>query len=182
MQRITEWFAVKILQPAKTLSPQEIGLATAVGLYGGIFPLPMVSTGATLAMCYGPFKSRYNPAMLSITIATSAIATPLQLLCMPVFMNLPYNITTLPATQSFIDSISPEWNNIIASKVQQCNVSDFLESVKTLPLPETFMKFGSCMVWSTVSWLLLAPIAIVLTRMIVARGARRFITPKKASE
>lgn len=179
MQKISEWLLLKIVQPARTLSSSEVGLEGAVGLYGGIFPIPMISTGATWALCYGPFRSKFNPAMISITVATSAIATPLQLLCMPLFMNIPYHIVSQPVSKSLINSLSPEWNTIIESKTPECNVSDFLESVKALPLQETFAKFGSCMAYSAVSWLPLAPIAIVLTRFLIATSVKRFISTKQ---
>jgi hypothetical protein len=168
---------VKLIQPAKTLAPGDIGLAAAVGFYGGVFPVPAVSTGATLAMCYGPLRARYNPAMLSITLVFNAIATPFQLLLMPTFMNLPYNCVNIPKVKETIKLYLPDWMTKMTENIESCNVADFVEAVKVKPISEVVIKFGSSMVWASFAWASLAPFAILSSRFLVSRSISAFKKP-----
>lgn len=168
--RLSQWISIKLVQPAKTLSPRDIGLSAAIGFYGGLFPVPAVSTGVTLAMCYGPLKSRYNPAMLSITLVFNALATPFQIICLPIFMNIPYNFANSELCKKKIKEYSlilPDWISQLPESIPSCNVSEFLESVKVSPVSEIVVKFGSSMLWAAFAWVSLAPISIVSSNLMV---------------
>ena len=182
-QRMSQWLTVKLIQPAKTLHPDDIGLAAAVGLYGGVFPVPAVSTGATLAMCYGPLRSRYrnssssnnnSAAMMSITLVLNLIATPFQLLLMPKFLNAPYNFVNNPQVKEKIKAYFPDWVSSKADSIQSCNVSDFVGAIETKPVSEVLIKFGSSIIWASVAWALMAPIAILSSRFVFSRVITAF--------
>ena len=181
--RMSQWLTVKLIQPARTLHPDDIGLAAAVGLYGGVFPVPAVSTGATLAMCYGPLRSRYRSisssnnsatAMMSITLVLNVIATPFQLLLMPKFMNVPYNFVNNSQVKEKIKAYFPDWVSLKADNIQSCNVSDFVEAIETKPISEILIKFGSTIIWASVAWALMAPIAILSSRFVFSRAITAF--------
>jgi hypothetical protein len=150
MVDIKRWATEKLLTPARLLTSVQIGLAVAVGFWAGIFPIPALSTFATLGMCTVVMRRAFSPAMTSLAIAINLIVTPIQLLAMPVFMNLPSKILTLPS----------------------CSVGDLLTSIKSQPILETCSKFGLCMVWAVLSWSLLTPLSIFVIRTIVSRIVR----------
>lgn len=185
-QRMSQWLTVKLIQPAKTLRPDDIGLAAAVGLYGGVFPVPAVSTGATLAMCYGPLRSRYrsssssSAAMMSITLVLNLIATPFQLLLMPKFLNAPYNFVNNSQVKEKIKAYFPDWVSSKADSIQSCNVSDFVEAIETKPFNEILIKFGSSIIWASVAWALMAPIVIISSRFVFSRAITAFKRPPTA--
>ena len=146
MVQIRKWVNEKLISPARSLAPRQVGLAVAVGFYGGIFPIPACSTFATLALCSAILKSSFNPAMTTIAISINLAATPVQLMFMPVFLDLPSRFAGLPS----------------------CNVSDLVTSMKTKPVLETVSSFGSGMIWATLAWGILAPVSILALRFLIA--------------
>lgn len=108
--------------------------------------MPACSTFATLAFCSVIMKSSFNPTMTTIAISLNLAATPLQLMCMPVFMDIP--------SKFGIDL--------------ECNVSDLITSVKTQPFSDTVATFGSCLLWAVLVWIILAPLMIIGIRFGVA--------------
>ena len=150
MSAIKNWLNEKLVTPAKSLSGSQVGLAVGVGFWGGVFPIPACSTFATLALCSTILFSMFNPAMTTIAISINLAVTPLQLVLMPVFMDMPSKFTSLPS----------------------CSVSDLIDSIKNQPLIHTTKTFGACMVWATVAWAVLAPMTIVAFRVVFASAAK----------
>lgn len=144
MSAVKLWFNDKLVTPAKSLSGSQIGLAFGSGFWGGVFPIPAMSTFATLFICSVAMSSSFNPAMTTIAIAINLAVTPVQIALMPVFMDLPSWFTPLPS----------------------CSVSDLLYSIKNEPIMNTTKTFGACMFWAVVAWLLLAPFAVFLSRLV----------------
>ena len=146
MVSIRNWVTEKFVTPANTLSALQIGLSVAIGIWGGVFPIPALSTFATLALCTAILANMFNAAMTTIAVAVNVIVTPLQFLLMPRFMNLP-SILTGSAS---------------------CSISDLMESIKTKSLLETSSSFGLCLVWGVFAWAVSAPLAIFAIRAFVA--------------
>ena len=146
MSAIQNWFETKLMTPARSLSGAQVGLSIGVGFWGGVFPIPAMSTFATLFLCSVILASAFNPAMSTIAIAINLIVTPLQIALMPVFMDLPSWVTPLPS----------------------CSVSDLLHSIRNEPILNTTKTFGSCMVWAVVAWVILAPFIIFSFRFVAA--------------
>ena len=144
MSAIKVWFDTKLITPAKSLSASQVGLSLGVGFWGGVFPIPALSTFATLFLCSVIMTSAFNPAMTTIAIAINLIATPLQIALMPLFMDLPSWYTPLPS----------------------CSVSDLLHSIRNEPILTTTRTFGSCMVWAVVAWVVLGPFVIFSFRLV----------------
>ena len=146
MAAIRTWIHAKLILPAQSLTPSQVGLTTAVGVYGGIFPIPACSTFAALALCSVIFRSSFNPTMTTLALSLNLAATPFQLMMMPVFMDMPSRLWSGP----------------------KCDVSGLLTSVRENPISETVSTFGSCLVWATLVWLLFAPIFILVVRHLIA--------------
>ena len=147
MVNIRAWVKEKLIVPAKSLNGAQLGLAAGVGFWGGIFPIPALSTFATIGLCSMILSSMFNPAMTTIAISLNLAVTPLQLMFMPVFLDLPSRIAGLPT----------------------CSVSDLVHSIKNNPLLETCGTFGLCMIWATIAWALLAPLTIYWIRFLVSQ-------------
>lgn len=145
MSKLRKWLDEKLITPAKSLSGSEIGMATAIGFWGGVFPIPAMSTFATLGLCTTIFVSMFNPAMTTIAVSINLAATPIQLMFMPIFMDLPSHFINVPS----------------------CSVSDLLVSIKQNPFLETLGTFGWCMVWSILAWVVLAPFSIFGVRLLI---------------
>jgi hypothetical protein len=146
----------KLITPAKSLSGSQIGLAIGAGFWGGIFPIPALSTFATLGLTSVILYSMFNPAMTTIAISINLAVTPIQIALMPFFMDLPSKYTSLPS----------------------CSVSELIDSIKTKPLLHTTKTFGACMFWAVVAWAVIAPFVIFSLRFIVA-AASKLGTKKK---
>lgn len=146
MSAIKSWFQTKLVSPAKSLTGSQIGLASGVGFWGGVFPIPALSTFATVFLSSVLMASAFNPAMITIAIAINVIVTPVQLGLMPVFMDLASMVTNLPG----------------------CSVSDLLFSIRNEPISNTIKTFGSCMFWAVVAWAVLAPVVIFTSRLVGA--------------
>ena len=146
MSAIKSWVQNKLVFPAKSLTGSQIGLASGVGFWGGVFPIPALSTFATLFLSSVLMASAFNPAMTTIAIAINLVVTPIQIGLMPVFMDLPSMVAPLPS----------------------CSVSDLLYSIRNEPISNTIKTFGSCMFWAVVSWIVLAPLVIFMSRLIGA--------------
>ena len=150
MASVKQWLQEKLITPAKLLSSFQIGLAVAVGVWGGIFPIPAMSTFATLAFCTTIMRSMFTAAMTTISITINLIVTPIQLMAMPFFMNLPSKLT----------GASP------------CSVGDLVTSIQTKPFLETCSTFGLCMIWAVLAWTVLSPVSIFVIRLLVATVVR----------
>jgi hypothetical protein len=150
MVNLKKWVNEKLLLPARSLTAFQIGLAVSVGLWGGIFPIPAMSTFSTLALCTILLSSLFNAAMTSLAIAVNVIVTPIQIMVMPLFMNLP----------SLVSSFGP------------CSVSELITSIQQKPILETCSTFGVCMTMAVIAWAALAVPAIFLIQFIVASLVR----------
>lgn len=150
MVNARKWIAEKLVTPAQALSPVQIGLAVAIGLWGGIFPIPGLSTFATLAFCTIILRGMFNGAMTSLAVGVNVIVTPFQVALLPVFLQLP--------------------SQIYASA--SCSVTDLLESIHTNPILETCSTFGVCLLKGVIAWLILAAPAVLVVRVCVASLVR----------
>lgn len=146
MVAIRKWIDEKLIVPASTLNGYSIGWSVSVGFWGGIFPIPSMSTFATLALTSIIFGSIFTPAMTTIAVSINVAATPVQFFLLPFFMGL----------KSYI------------GYEDACSVSDLFESIRTKSIFETGAKFGVCMLCAVFFWALLAPFAILVTRLAIS--------------
>lgn len=81
-QRAVKLWREKIVQPAKQLTRGEVIVAVIAGLIGGIFPVPLVTTVASLlfarSMCL------IAPQVM-LAFSVNMCCTPLQIILIPVF-------------------------------------------------------------------------------------------------
>ncbi len=148
--RTRYWFEEKILEPARTLTQYQFSLSAAVGIWGGIFPIPAMTTVATLIITSVIFVREFNPAMTGIALAVNFLLAPMQLLCMPLFLGIPSRIAGLPS----------------------CNFINFLEWFKTKKIYQMFSSFGLCMLWAAITWAVLAPVCIKFLRVSIEHAAQ----------
>jgi hypothetical protein len=144
MDRITNWIHKEIVTPARGLNGDQIALSVAVGIWGGVFPVPAMSTFATFGLTSFVFGALFNPAMITIAVSLNLAVTPVQVSLVPFFMGF----------RSFVG-----FNGT-------CNVSDLVESVKTVPFLESIATFGTCLLWGVLFWALLAPFSIFGIRVL----------------
>lgn len=84
--RTMRCFSKYIIEPIQTLSPSEAGPSIAVGLYGGLFPIPGTTIFVTLVLLYIVPKTFSTP-MKGLVFAVNAISFPLELLLLPYFIH-----------------------------------------------------------------------------------------------
>lgn len=145
MVEFRKWLEEKLITPARTLDGNKVGFSAAVGFWGGIFPIPAMSTLATLGMTSVIFRSHFNPAMTTIALSINLAATPIQLFLLPFFMGM--------RSYLVVDGT--------------CSVSDLFQSMKTNPILETGASFGVCLLWAVAFWVLLAPPALFVLRQAI---------------
>ena len=72
-----------MITPAASLSPEEISLSVSLGLWGGVFPVPAVTTFVTLTLTA---LLKVSATQKALAFTFNMLATPLQLLSMPSFI------------------------------------------------------------------------------------------------
>mmetsp|Transcript_24808 Transcript_24808/g.36589 ORF Transcript_24808/g.36589 Transcript_24808/m.36589 type:complete len:169 (+) Transcript_24808:34-540(+) len=87
LSKVREWFQESILEPASHMEISDILQCVAIGLWGGVFPIPGITTFATIALLFcSPF--RVNGTMKAFSLAVNMLATPIQFAMMPLFLQL----------------------------------------------------------------------------------------------
>ena len=72
-----------MITPASELEANEISLSVSIGLWGGVFPVPAVTTFATILLAA---ILRVSATQKALAFTFNMLATPLQLLSMPSFI------------------------------------------------------------------------------------------------
>jgi hypothetical protein len=80
MQRAKQWFRTKLQQPWSRLSMVEQILAVVVGILGGLFPVPMLTTFVTVVL--GKLLTM-NAAQIAVATAINFFMTPLEVALIP---------------------------------------------------------------------------------------------------
>jgi len=80
---ITLWFHQYVVTPAAELEAHEISLSVSIGLWGGVLPVPALTTVATILLAAILHVSSTQKAL---AFTFNMLATPLQLLTMPSFI------------------------------------------------------------------------------------------------
>ena len=84
-ERLRAWFSESIVMPVYAMDAGELGKCTSVGIWGGIFPVPAVTTVVTLFLLW-VLPAKFTPAQKALAIAFNLLVAPLQFLVMPVFV------------------------------------------------------------------------------------------------
>lgn len=84
--RTMRCFSKYIIQPIRTLSPYDTGPSIAVGLYGGLFPVPGTTLFVTVILLY-VVPVTFSTPMKGLVFAVNAMAFPLEILLLPYFIH-----------------------------------------------------------------------------------------------
>jgi hypothetical protein len=156
-RHLRNFFMERIVKPSIAASAHQIGLSVAVGIWGGIFPVPAMATAVTVFLCTIVLFKFFNSGMTTIAVALNVLLTPIQLVCMPLFMDLPHRILGFPA----------------------CSVESFMYHMNNRPFMETIRTFGSCMIWAVVTWSVLALPLIFIVAVTVGRVVQKWRSVKR---
>eukprot|EP00603_Paraphysomonas_imperforata_P009298 CAMPEP_0114435166 /NCGR_PEP_ID=MMETSP0103-20121206/12671_1 /TAXON_ID=37642 ORGANISM="Paraphysomonas imperforata, Strain PA2" /NCGR_SAMPLE_ID=MMETSP0103 /ASSEMBLY_ACC=CAM_ASM_000201 /LENGTH=127 /DNA_ID=CAMNT_0001605145 /DNA_START=103 /DNA_END=483 /DNA_ORIENTATION=- len=96
-------FSKYIILPIQTLSPYDAGPSVAVGLYGGLFPVPGTTLFVTVILLYIVPKTFSTP-MKGLVFAVNAMAFPLEIILLPYFIH---------AGSSFFDDLECDTESLI---------------------------------------------------------------------
>lgn len=67
------------------MEADQLGRCTSVGVWGGIFPVPAVTTVVTLFLLWA-LPTNFSPPEKGLAIAFNLLVAPLQFLVMPIFV------------------------------------------------------------------------------------------------
>lgn len=84
-QRLTQAVRERLLIPLRQLSGLEIAVAVAIGIIGGVFPVPLVTSLVTL---FVGWCLRCSAAELVVGSSVNLFCTPLQFALLPSFARL----------------------------------------------------------------------------------------------
>lgn len=148
MQQVRHWTRQKITRPLAAMSAWDRATCLLVGVLGGLFPVPMVTTAVTVALC----------AMLGLSAVQSGVATavnfaltPAQLFMIPVFANLCAVVLRQPADFT-VETVKSKLNEGFAAIVTNA---------------------ASMLVFASVTWALLCAIAIGFLLALRKNGRER---------
>lgn len=148
MSKVKQWLNDKFVVPARSLSHTQIGLSLAVGIWGGIFPIPACSTFATVFLSSMILASFFNAAMTTIAFSVNIAATPAQFMLIP----------------SFLAAVGLRVNN----------AGELVDMIKSQTWGETMTSFGKSFVYATILWAIIAPVAIIVIQNIVVLVLKTF--------
>jgi len=78
-------FSKYVIHPIQSLSPRDAGPSIAVGLYGGLFPVPGTSLIVTIGLVY-LMPKKFSTTMKGVVCAVNTIVFPLEILLLPFFI------------------------------------------------------------------------------------------------
>lgn len=79
------WVLSTIIHPVTEMEAGQVGNCVAVGMWGGIFPIPGATTFAVLVMCW-ILPVHFSTAMQSVAVAMNVLITPIQWGVFPLFI------------------------------------------------------------------------------------------------
>lgn len=140
-----------VIHPVTEMEAGQVGNCVAVGLWGGIFPVPGATTFAVLVMCW-ILPVHFSAAMQTVAVAMNVLITPVQWGIFPLFILC--GSFFLPDTVCDPITIIGHFTNPKGS---------FFENIQR----SSACIAGGCMVWSVVG----VPF-IILTSTVVAFAVR----------
>lgn len=130
--RLAKFWQEKVTEPLRSLSLRELLIAIIIGLLGGIFPVPLITTAVTLLL--GHYISCSFPQKVFGT-TVNMFCTPLQLALLPPLARL-------------------------TGTLMQRDISAFSSSALRVALKGGYISFASScglmILYATVSWFLIA--------------------------
>ena len=142
MQRVKNWWRNKLALPWSKLGLVEKVFAVLVGLVGGLFPIPALTTAVTLALV-SAFKM--NAAQAGVATAINLMVTPLEFILIP------------PLAQMAAPLTGADGSNFTAS---------FLSDALALGVMNLLTAGGSMVLHAVASWFVFSAIAIGFLKVI----------------
>ena len=102
MQAVSDWFDAKLRRPLAAMSSAERFLVVLVGVVGGIFPLPALTTIATLLLSV---VLKFGSAQSAVAAVVNLLVTPIEFVLIPTFAKLGCCFTGEDATKFTIQVI-----------------------------------------------------------------------------
>ena len=162
------WFSTKVIEPTKQLTSRQLFATVVIGVWGGVFPIPVTTTVALFGviglsnMMPAARSVKFNVPMTTLATAVNVAVIPLDLMMLPVFFRR--------SCQLF------------GSTPQQmgCEITDsFISDIQEKPL-EMVTGFSTCFALAVLLWCLLTPM-VVLAVSAVAAGDAGARLPRSAS-
>lgn len=149
-------FMEQCVVPARSMSQRQLIVATAVGLWGGIFPCPPCTMPSTMfsMLFYSvgvPAPQRFNVPMGSIAMVVNTCALPLNVLLMPYFMMIGREVYTRSSGAEVEFEFTPQ----------------LLQDLREQPV-ETVKKFGGCLSLGMLVWAAATPLVLGHIRVLGA--------------
>ncbi len=149
MQRIKDFLVNDLYNPLLALPLLERIICVIIGILGGVYPVPAVTTACTGILIK---IMNFNAAQSAIAIAVNLACTPLQFILLPYFADS--SAYLLPA--SFFGAESKPSTIIV-------------EAFKSGSMTETVKIAGSIIVAAQIPWLILTISLIVIFKMLLVK-------------
>mmetsp|Transcript_47360 Transcript_47360/g.112472 ORF Transcript_47360/g.112472 Transcript_47360/m.112472 type:complete len:171 (+) Transcript_47360:299-811(+) len=144
--RAREWASVTIFQPARQMDCLQLGVALASGLWGGLLPIPGITTavvGALLAIL--ALAVKVSAPMVGLAVAVNMALTLPDIVLVPVF---------IAGGARFLDA---------AGVHASCDVQSIAATVAEHGALSALRTSATCFAGAVLFWLALAPLAYALT-------------------
>jgi hypothetical protein len=85
LAQMREWIYETIVKPTSKMETSDIGKCLSLGIWGGMFPCPGVTTLVVILLVF-VLPNKFTPAMKAIAVAMKFVVSPLHYLMIPIFM------------------------------------------------------------------------------------------------
>lgn len=142
MTKVVEWWRRDVYHPLLQMSHSKRAAAASVGVVGGVFPIPALTTFATLFIVR---LAALNAAQSAVAVAINIAASPLQIAFIPYFATAGSLITGTDASAFTSEAILRNMGEGLLSFAQSS---------------------ASLLIHATLAWLLLVVCTLCVLRLL----------------
>ncbi len=102
MERALNWLNKSLIRPLQLMTWRQRGMAIIVGLVGGLFPVPMVTSLVCAIVC---LFLRLSAPQAAVATVMNLLLTPLQIILIPGFASLAAFVTGADASDFTLTAI-----------------------------------------------------------------------------
>lgn len=145
MEKVRHWFQTKLRNPWRRLHTAEKLLALIVGVLGGVFPIPALTTIATLALA----------SLLALNAPQTGVATAINLALTPVAIGMIPVFAHLAAFFSGADTTTFS--------------AEFLMAAAAESLTHLLAVAASVLIHATVAWVVITAVVFAGVKVLLPR-------------
>jgi len=114
LKNLSDWIDTHVIVPTRKLPSIDVFRACLLGVYGGLFPVPGVTTAIVTLLIFicRFFKIFLSGPLVGFALTINFILTPINLLCIPIFSNYGISILSPQAHCPWTEILEISWSQM----------------------------------------------------------------------